>query len=195
MTSHVGRLEARLFRGSWDDGLLDLFAGVASVAIGILWAFDLVVFGAIVPVMLVPFWQPVRRWIVEPRAGLVEFSEERTGRNRRWLTASVWTGLAALVSFSGLALLSEAWRDRLELLVAGLPALLLGVLAAFAAGIAGAIRFFAYAAAFCVAGLVVALADTRPEVGIIAGGVVVLANGSRLLMRFLRIPVSEEGVE
>lgn len=190
----IGRtepLESRLYRGYWDDGLLDLFAGLGVVGVGVCWAVDLVVLGAIVPVLLIPFWEPLRRSIVEPRAGLVEFSDLRTKRMRGGLLVSAWIGVGLLISFIVLNFLSGRWGQSMAWVAPGVPALLLALLAALAALLLGLSRFFAYAAVLCLAGLMVGLLDTRPEIAILVGGFVILLNGVRLLVRFLRIAVED----
>ena len=78
-------LESRLFSHYWDDGLIDLLAGIAIVALGALWLADLVAVGAAVPAMLAVVWAPLRRALVAPRAGTVEFSDGRTGRKPPWM--------------------------------------------------------------------------------------------------------------
>jgi len=190
MSPRADALESRLFRRYWDDGLLDLFAGVGVVAIGIFWAFDFVALGAVVPAILASLWVPLRRALVEPRAGLVEFSDGRTGRMQRLGWGSVVFGLAMLALFVSLVVLN-GWRPvaLLSSLTPGLPAFLLALPSALVGWGLGLPRFHAYAAILCIGGLVVALADTRPELAMLAGGIVVLASGAWRLQRFLRIPV------
>ena len=192
MASHAEPLESRLFRHYWDDGLLDLFAGVAVVGIGIFWAFDLVALGAIVPAVLVPFWYPLRRALVEPRAGLVEFSDTRTGRNLRLGIGSALLGLAMLAVFTMLYFrVAPDPGTLLPLVIAGVPAFLLGLLAAMAGLGLGLPRFLVYAGLLCVCGIGVVLADARPEVAMIAGGIMMVLSGAWLLGRFLRLDVED----
>jgi hypothetical protein len=192
MASRADRLEPALFRHHWDDGLLDLFAGVGVVGIGICWAFDLVALGAIVPAVLVPFWAPLRRRLVEPRAGLVEFSDARTEQNRRLGTSSAWLGVAMLALFTLVYLrTSRGESDVLAIIVPGVPALLLGLLAAVAGLGLGLPRFLAYAGLLGLCGVGVAVVDARPEVAMIAGGLLMLLGGARLMNRFLRLEVDD----
>jgi len=192
MASHVEPLESRLFRQSWDDGLLDVFAGVGVVGIGLFWTFDLVALGAVVPALLVPFWNPLRRALVLPRAGLVEFSDARSGHNRRLLIGSGWLGLFMFALFvTSYFLVTPDAGPLLPLVIAGVPAVLLGLLAALAGLGLGLPRFLGYAGLLCVCGVGVVLADARPEVAMIAGGVLVLLNGTWLLGRFLRLEVED----
>ena len=184
-------LESRLFRQYWDDGLLDLLSGLGVTAIGGFWAVHLIALGAIVPVVLSLFWEPLRRSLVAPRAGLVEFSDRRTSRMRGGLLVTMGIGVVMLVSFLALCFLSGRWAEVMAWVAPGIPALLLGLLAALAALLLELPRFVAYTLVFCLAGGVVSLLDAPPEVAIAAGGLVILLNGVRLLVRFLRISVEE----
>jgi hypothetical protein len=193
MTSHAQPLEKRLFQHYWDDGLLDLFVGLATLAVGLCWAFDLVAIGAVIPALLTPFWTLLRRKLVEPRAGLVEFSDSRVSENRKMLIYSIILGLGMFGTFLILHARVPDLGALPGLVIPAVPALLLALLALIAGLWLGLPRFVGYAAAFCAAGIIVALADARPEIAFFAGAVVVLANGARLLTRFLRIGIEADG--
>ena len=186
MTHHAETLESSLFRQFWDDGLLDLFAGAAVLGISVFWALDLVALGPIVPVLLIPFWHPLRRKLVEPRAGFVEFSEKRIGRNRGMLRYSALLGIALLALFLTLYWVGGDRANVIRIFAPGIPALLLGVLAALTALGLGLPRFLAYAAFFVLAGLVVALMNADPEWAMAGGGLVILLHGILLWLRFVR---------
>ena len=93
----LNELEHRAYRTLWQDGLLDLFVGIAIVCIGTSWVAGSPVLGAVVPALLVPLWQATRKRLVEPRVGYVEFSSERKGRERRSLGALLLLGVLMLV--------------------------------------------------------------------------------------------------
>jgi hypothetical protein len=178
-------LEPRLFRSFWDDGQIDLFFGIGSVAVGAFWTLDLIPLGAVVPAVLAVFWTPVRRAVVEPRAGRVEFSDARTARGQRLLLGALGVGVAVLF----LLLLTAIWgtgrTEALDRLIAGLPALLIGVMACLVAAGLRLGRFLAYAGVFLAAGLGVALAGRDPDVSILIGGATVTVSGTWLFVRFL----------
>jgi hypothetical protein len=178
-------LEPRLFRSFWDDGQIDFFFGIGSVAVGAFWMVDLIPIGAVVPALLAVFWTPVRRALVEPRAGRVEFSDTRTARGRRMVLGAVGIGVAVLF----LLLLAAIWgagrTEALDGLVAGLPALLIGVMACLVAAGLRIDRFLVYAVVYVAAGLGVALAGRDPGVSILIGGATVTISGTWLLVRFL----------
>ena len=74
MTHRTATLESRLFRRYWDDGLLDVFAGVGTLSLarsGRPTSSRRARHTAILAV----FWAPLRRRLVESRVGHVEFSD------------------------------------------------------------------------------------------------------------------------
>ena len=186
--------EARLFRAYWSDGLLDLLFGLGGIAVGVLWLADLVVFGAVVPAFLAMAWRPLRSAIVEPRSGWVEFSTARTESNRQKLLASValGAGMLGLVLIGGVAAGSGGGFTP-GALAAAIPATLVGIMAALIGFGLLLPRFVAYGLAFVAAGVVVAIADSEPGLGILIGGIVTTIAGAWLLSRFLRTttPVDE----
>jgi predicted small integral membrane protein len=147
MLNNTHAIERRVFRTFWADGLLDLFGAVGVFGIGMAWTFDLVVVGALVPAVLVPLWQPLRQRLIEPRLGLVEFSEQRERRNNARLLTTALFGVGTLI----LVVALYFGRTRLGMdapvsLIAGLPAILLAVLGIVTAFLTASPRFLAYAA-------------------------------------------------
>ena len=180
-------LESQLFRAFWDDGLLDLLFGVGALGVGVAWAAGMVALGAIVPALLAIAWNPLRRAIVEPRSGWVEFNRARSGSNRRKLHGALWLGVGALVLAAALAIATRAGGDLVPGdLAAALPAALIGLLAGLVGAGLRIGRFLAYALLFVLAGAVVALAGGEPELAMLAGGAAVTVSGSWILARFVR---------
>lgn len=191
-----GQLEQNLYRQYWDDGLLDLFAGVGVLGIGLFWIFDVVVGAAILPALLVPLWAPFREKITEPRMGLVEFSSRREQRTQKFLVnvflAGTGTFLLALLLYFYVR--SNGLPANVTF-IAGLPAGLLGVLAVFGALLTGAYRFFIYGAWLVIAGLTCALAGTGPGAPMVVGGAAITFCAVVLLTRFIRkYPATPGGV-
>lgn len=186
MLENLGTIENRVYRAYWNDGLLDLFGAIGLVAIGISWTFDFVVAGAITPALLVPLWTPCRQRFIEPRLGMVEFSDarERTNKNRLRLVFLLGFGTFAL----GVGLFFL--RGKLALdpdisLIAGLPALLLAVLAALTALLVSTARFLAYAALLAIAGAVGAAMGWEPGRILLSAGIPILLCAIVVLARFL----------
>ncbi len=108
-------IEQEVYGSQHRDGLLDIFAGVGLLAIGISWLTDYAWAGAIVPALLVPLWKPFRSRITEPRAGRVEFGAERRLLERRKMAAlfagGVLTMLLAVAIFFQIDERPFAWAD------------------------------------------------------------------------------------
>jgi hypothetical protein len=193
MTASTGSLESRLFSSYWDDGLLDILAGAALLGISACWLMDLVAVGAAVPAIVAPLWIALRRRVVEPRVGMVEFSETRHKRTRRLFVGTAALGVALLVLFTGVHLLKGSSGQWLLVNAApAIPAVLLALLSALAGWGLGIPRFLGYSTALCIAGLAVSAADARPEVAMMSGSFLMLGVGAWRLLRFLRLPIEPE---
>jgi len=184
---HLNAIEKHVFRSYWDDGLLDLFAGVGILATGLLWLHGIPSAAAIVPAILASFWVPARRRYIEPRLGLVEFSAQRERHNRRQLKLVLYTGIACLI----LALEAYFHRDALgnQLAVrlsAGLPAAILALLATTTAFLVSAPRYLAYAAVLGGAAVAGAARGWLPGQILTAAGTVVVAAAIVRLLKFRR---------
>jgi len=119
---------------------------------------------------------------------MVEFASARTKSNRRKLHIVFWIGFGMLVLFTELYwYTSAADLDLLRTFIAGVPAILIGVMACGVAAGLKIARFLIYAIVFAVCGVAVALADGEPEIAMIAGGALVMLSGTWFLTRFLRV--------
>jgi len=187
-------LELRIYRHYWDDGLLDLFAAVGVALIGVSWLRDFPAAGAIVPALLVPLWKPFRQRFVEPRLGFVEFSDSRERQNSKRLKLVVYLGIIALIA----ALELYFHRELLPTvpgvrLVAGLPAMLLAVLAAVTALLIASARFLVYSVVLLAAGSVGAWLGWSPGAIMAVGGAVMLVVATAVFTMFLRANPVESG--
>ena len=197
MLRETGAIENRVYRAYWNDGLLDVFAAIGVLLIGIAWTFDFVVGGAITPALLVPLWGPFRKRFIEPRLGMVEFSEKRERTNRSRLLLVILLGIGAFALVVSLYVL----RDRLVLepsvsFIAGLPALLLAIPAALTAMLVSTGRFLVYAALLAIAGAVGANTGWEPGPILVSAGIPILIIASTVLLRFVRNnPIATEDLE
>ena len=187
MLGNTNTIEKQVFRTYWNDGLLDLFGAIGVLAIGIFWTLDFTVGSAILPALLIPLWGPCRERFIEPRLGMVEFSDARERRNTNRLLMIVALGVGTLVLGVALYFL----RDRIGLspsvtFIAGLPAVLLGFLAVLTAFLILAMRFLAYAAVLVVAGIAGALAGQEPGPIMTAAGIALLLLALVVVIRFVR---------
>ena len=187
MLENMNTIERQVFRTYWNDGLLDMFGAVGILAIGIAWTAEAHVFGAIVPALLVPLWAPLRQRFIEPRLGLVEFSDDRERRNTKRLGMVTAFGIGTL----GLFLTLYFARTRLGFdadisLVAALPALLLALLAIITAFLVSTLRFLLYAALLAISGLGGALYGIEPGPILVIAAVAMLGIALFVIGRFLR---------
>ena len=193
MLNSLDKLERSVFRSYWDDGLLDGFAALGVFLIGLFWIRDLPVAAAIVPALMAPLWKPLREKLIEPRLGMVEFSERREKRNRKSLQWVMYLGIASLI----LAIELYFARDSLKLLpatafIAGLPAILLGLLAMITALLTGAYRFLLYTLVLITFALIGISQDWRPGLIMASAGSAMLVLAAVLMTRFFMThPVTE----
>jgi hypothetical protein len=188
-------LEQKIYRHYWDDGLLDLFAALGVVLIGASWMHGYAAAGAIVPAVLVPLWQPARERLVEPRLGFVEFSDTRERQNRKRLKLVLYLGIIALIAALELYFQRELLAANPGLrLVAGLPAMLLAVLAAATALLIASARFLVYSGVLLAVGSVGALLGWSPGAIMAVGGAIMFIAASAVFAKFLRTNPVEPGV-
>lgn len=180
--------ETHLFRSYWDDGLVDLLAGLALLVTGLGWETELGALAVIQAPLWIALWGPLRRRLVEPRAGSVTFSRSRRERNARGLgwTLALGVGFLALAVLTLVVVRGQGAGAALPLLVPGLPALLVAVAAGLAGLLTGARRFQGYGLALLAAAAVTVLLRGGPALPLAAVGLVMVASGGILLVRFLQ---------
>ena len=191
--------ESRLFRGFWQDGALDLSAGLALTTMGVFWLTGPVVGQTLAPLVAFVLFPILRKRVTEPRFGHVRFNAKRRSRLRRGHWILVGLGTAAFVLGIGVYL---AGRDAVAdsplaaTLVPGLPPALLGVMAIGGAAMLGLQRFLVYAAFLMCSGGAVIVLGAHPGWALLASGLFVTAFGSSLMVRFVRAyPVAMTEVE
>ncbi len=183
-------LEEGLYRSMFDDGLFDTLVGLGVLGMGLVWLSEASAFGGLLPALLVPFWAPLRRRLIEPRVGKAEFRPARRSLERGKQILLILLGVLTLCV--GVALYFKVRsadaniEQFLKTFVPGLPAALLGVGAWIIAALYGLRRYFGYGAALFAAGVTVALAGLEPGVALSVGGAFPLLVGAVVLARFLR---------
>ena len=195
MMDTTNRFEAELFKTYWDDGLLDLLFGIGLLMIGVGWWFHQTLVAAIGPALLWTFWIPLRKRLVEPRAGYVEFSQARETRSRThmWMVLLLGTGSFLFATGVFFYVRSAGMDARLAQIIPALPAVLLAVGAFVGAQFTGAVRFMGYGTALIAGAGLTLVYDLGPAVPMLLGGVVVTASSIVLLTRFLRASAEFEG--
>jgi len=195
MIENMTALEKRIYRSYWDDGLLDLFAAIGVLIVGVSWAFDFPVGGVLAPALLIPMWRPVRDKLIEPRLGHVEFADAR----QRRIGAVLRTTLYAGAGLMALVVVAYLGRDRIGTLAAAdlaaaLPAVLLAVMAVLASVIVASPRFVIYAGVLVLAGISGALQGLEPGRILLEAGAFIFCVAVALLARFLRANPVQEAV-
>lgn len=184
MTSQTS-LESGLFHAYWDDGVLDLLCGAALLVAGIGWT-ALGAFSFIQMPLWITLWIPLHRSFVEPRAGYVRFSLARRTRNEHQLKLTLAVGVGALLC----VLVATTWLARpaasLPNLIAGLPAVLLGIGLALGGLLTGATRFHAYAGLFVLGALATIATGAEPGAAIAVAGGLITLSAVVLMTRFVR---------
>ena len=97
------RVEESVYRSVFDDGLIDLFAGIVVLGFGMSMLTGS--FIPMIPIYLLPFvWPQVReRWIT-PRMGYVRFSAGRRQKEHRAMHTAVVAGLVVFLAGAALAI-------------------------------------------------------------------------------------------
>lgn len=187
MSSKQAAPADRVYKAYWQDGSVDLFAGIGALCIGIAWITDTVVLGPIAPVIIISLWVPFRRRLIEPRLGHVRFDVARRRRLRR--AHLVMFAIGCLALLLGVATFFHFRGERADWLhdvIPALPGVLLGVGAVQAAFMFDMPRFAFYAIGFVLGGVGVAVAGIDPGWSLLAGGVIATIAGAVLLARFMR---------
>ena len=141
-------------------------------------------------------WVPMRRRLVEPHAGYVEFSQARQARTRShvWRTLLVGTS-SFLLGIAVFAYVRTQGVDpRFIQIIPALPAVLLATGAFVGAQFTGTQRFAVYGLILLAGGFLTTLYGLRPAMPMLVGGPIVTASGGVLLIPFLRASARFEGV-
>ncbi len=195
MNKSINALERRAFRSFWDDGLLDLMLGLMILVLGLTWWQNVAVLGAVFPAACASLWRPLRRRLVEPRMGFVEFSGSRDLKVRTFHfgLAGFFAGTAVLG-----ALVFALWKygalPQPAEWIAGFPLVLLAIPAAGFALFTGCRRYYFYSLLLLVAAIELVVQGLEPHAGLLASGVVITLSGAAVLARFiLRFPANRSG--
>ena len=192
-------LEERAYRETYSDGLIDIFVGLSLVWIGAAWIWleDFAGLAGVLPAVFLTSMIALRKRFLEDRTGYVKFGKERRQWERRNL-AAVLTG-GVLMFLVGVAVFlavtqTGSGTDWMAELVPGLLAWLLALGAVVLAFLFGVRRLFLYAGALTVAGAVTVWADANPGWPLLTSGVVMLAVGIVMTVRFVRRYPAAESV-
>jgi len=178
------------------DGLIDIFLGIYVLlfASGILlnnltdssmW----VVTPGIFPAIMLPIWISAKKRITMPRIGYVKFGTRRGGKLLAVIIGLMVAGLGAFMVFA-FASRSQGWALTLRNLIIPNGMIIIGVAVAALSGlfayVMGLKRLNAYGLLTLVLFLAGHFTAIPLEYFLVTIGLVIVINGSVLLMRFIR---------
>jgi hypothetical protein len=182
----TAKIETQLYRAYWQDGLLDLLAGMTLLLIGTGWVLGFMLAPVIVAPLALVLWPLLRSRLTEPRLGRVRFNPERMLNLRAGGIALLATG----VIVGGLVILKNLHQGPPsafeQWLAPAIPALILTLLALCCAGALQLARLACYALVFLASGLLVAVVGAEPGWALLVGGAITALAGTAMLGRFLR---------
>jgi hypothetical protein len=160
-------------------------AGTGIILMASAWLFGMVPLGALAPVVLMPFWKPLRARITQPRLGFVELSGAQEGRDKEFLLTSITIGVVTFLISIAVYLVVIRSPGDLNIGIAGLPAIIIAFMALMTAAITSLKRFILYAGFLVVCGVTVSLLDMEPFWSLLAGGLAIVIGGGIGLSRFI----------
>jgi hypothetical protein len=183
---NLASTEKRLFRAFWQDGLLDLIAGVITALVGVG-----ALCGALVPMLALPIvgvfaWQWARQRITAPRLGSVVFSPRRRHQLKHGLIAILSLGLVVGGNLVTRVWLPDVHSSLAAWFVPAIPATIVAAMCLSCSVALGLWRFLLYGLLFAAVGLGAAATGLEPWWGLVAGGAAVALSGAVMLAVFLR---------
>jgi len=191
----LASLEESTFRSRYDDGLLDLLAGLALLAMGLSIGTEMSGMAGVWAALIFPMWLGLRQRLIEPRTGYVEFAPERRAKLRRTQIILVLGGVFTLLGGVAVFVMTnrEAGGPGIMKQLGPIPfAIALALPALIGALLLGVHRWFVHAGV--IVGLVSAghVLDLPFRLTLSTAGAIVLLIGVVILVRFLRAhPVPE----
>ena len=184
-------LEDEAYRASYSDGILDIFVGVSLAWIGAAWIWlpDLAGLAGVIPAVFIASMLAVRKRVVEPRLGYVQWQAPRRQWEHRNLAAMLMAGVALfLLGIATFVIFdrSEVDTETVRQVMPGLLAWLLALTATALGFLTGMWRLLVYAAVLAGAGVAAVWAEANPGWPLLVGGVVIASVGIAMLVDFLR---------
>lgn len=183
-------IERTAYRRAYSDGIIDLLVGLSLLWIGAIWIWlpDYGALAGILPAVFVPTAISIRKQFVERRLGYVRWSAPRRDKERRNLILLLGAGVFLLIAGVLIFLVIEGSlvdESVLDLLMPGLLAWLLALLALGLAVLLESWRFVLYGVALVVGGLITGLLGANPGWPLLAAGTVIAITGLYMLLTFV----------
>jgi len=190
--TNVERLESEAYRDSYSDGLVDVFIGLGMALVGGTWLWFEAQAGVVGAIAAAVAWMmvPVRRRMVEPRVGYVRWAPPRIKWERKQLRVLFWMLTAAVligIAFAQASVQGGEVPSGDRTIVAGVPAILLGVGALIVAAKSDVRRLWGYGAVLLTAAGVTIAVEAGPGGSLLVAGATIGVSGFALFARFLRL--------
>jgi hypothetical protein len=184
-------MERTAYQRAYSDGIIDLFVGLSLMFIGAVWIWlpDYAALAGVLPAVFVPTAIATRKQYVEKRLGYVRWSEPRRAKERRNLVFLVGAGVVLLLGgVVAFLIVDRSFVDQaaLDMIMPGLLAWLLALLAFGIAVLVNSWRFVLYGVVLAAAGVINGLQEANPGWPMLAAGVVAAVTGFVMLISFTR---------
>ena len=197
-------VERRTYISYHQDGLIDIFVGVYVLLFGFGILLMTVtefstwfVIPAIFPAIMVPIWISVKKRITMPRIGYVKFGSRGANKLMAVFLGLMVAGLGAFMVFSFSS--SQAWALALRNLIISNGMFIIGISAAAISSLfaytMGLKRLYAYALLTLALLFAAHFAIIPFAYSLLTIGVLMIINGSILLMQFIRKHPLSQGDE
>ena len=189
-------VEKRTYMSYHQDGLIDIFVGIYVLLFGSDILLSTVtefstwfVLPAVFPAIMVPIWISVKKRITMPRIGYVKFGSRGTNKLMAILLGLTIAGLGAFMVFS-FASRSQVWALTLRNLIVPNGMIIIGISAAAISSLfaytMGLKRLYVYGLVTLALFLTGHFITIPFAYFLLTIGLVIIINGSVLLMQFIR---------
>jgi len=124
---NLKEIEKKVYLSYHQDGLLDLFLGLAIILFGVGMATDQAYIGTIMPAILFPMWAAVKKSITIPRIGNVNFGMDRKIRIKKeyaffvvFFSITVIAGVVMFVAHGNMSKELDAFLRKFVMLPMGI---------------------------------------------------------------------------
>lgn len=192
------KVETKLYFTYHEDGLWDIFLGLFFITMGLLFYFDIESFLAIIPACLIVPFMAVKKSFALSRLGYVVYSDESQTREKNKYLLMVILGLFGLYFGVMIFLTASGGRviyDFLNSLPVNPIAIFIAIVVMTVTAIYGVWRFTIYSLLIIVIFFIGDRFNNQIVAPSIVTGIIILAIGAVIIVRFIRkYPKIEGGI-
>jgi hypothetical protein len=200
------KVERRTYLSYHQDGLLDIFVGIYVLLFGLGILLMTVtefstwfVIPAIFPAVMMPIWISVKKRVTMPRIGYVKFGYRGANKVMALFLGLAVAGLGVFMLFGLGASMGHGWALTLRNLIIPNGMIIIGILAAAISSLfaytMGLRRLYAYGLLTLALLFAAHFAIIPFAYSLLTIGVLMIINGSILLMQFIRKHPLSQGDE